>query len=87
MAVIAAEKPKKIPKPEPVMLKIEVPIDTYTETPQLSSPSRSLSPPPKTPTPRIATPEPVKVLTPVKPDTPEPVVQEVVVNQPATLKL
>jgi len=33
MAVIAAEKPKKIPKPEPVMLKIEVPIDTYIESP------------------------------------------------------
>ena len=85
-AVIAAEKPKPKPAPEPILLKIEVP--ATPDTPQLSSPSRSLSPPTKTPTPRVATPEPVRVLTPVKPDTPEPVVEEVVVvNQPATLKL
>ena len=53
----------------------------FPETPQLSSPSRSLSPPPKTPTPKIATPEPVKVLTPFKPDTPEPVVEEIIINK------
>jgi hypothetical protein len=90
MAVIAAEKPKKAPKPEPILLKIEVPISTFPDTPQLSSPSRSLSPPPKTPSPKIATPVKVKVLTPVKPDTPEPVIEEVIINKcssPTFLKL
>jgi hypothetical protein len=80
-AVIAAEKPKPKPAPEPVILKIEVPIDTFPESPLLSSPSRSLSPPTKSPSPRVATPEPVREMTPIKPDTPEPVVEEVkVVN-------
>ena len=73
MAVIAAEKPKKVaepkPAPVPVELKIEVP---FSESPIISSPSKSLSlsPPPKLPSPKAPSPEPIKIMTPVKPDTP-----------------
>ena len=87
MAVIAAEKPKKIVEP-PVLLKIEVPEYPESPSPVISSPSKSISlSPPRTPTPpppKEATPEPVREITPVKPDTPPPPVVIKKVASPET---